>query len=184
MSKLETNIIAPSTGTTITLGESGDTVALGSGATQTGFGGVNTPAFQAYKSSSQSLSAGATTKITFDSENFDTNSNYDTSTSRFTPTVAGKYYLDLSLQFDINATGALLYCYAYLYKNGSNLKMSLNDFQNGNASQHNATSTFIVDMNGSTDYIEAYGHIYNTGAVLASNGTAKLSVFSAYKIIE
>jgi len=38
MSKLETNIIAPSTGTTITLGESGDTVALGSGAITSGFG--------------------------------------------------------------------------------------------------------------------------------------------------
>ena len=33
MSKLEANTIAPSTGTTLTLGESGDTVALGSGIT-------------------------------------------------------------------------------------------------------------------------------------------------------
>jgi hypothetical protein len=31
MSKIETNTIAPSTGTTLTLGESGDTIALGSG---------------------------------------------------------------------------------------------------------------------------------------------------------
>jgi hypothetical protein len=38
MSKLETNTIAPSTGTTLTLGESGDTVAVGSGATANGFG--------------------------------------------------------------------------------------------------------------------------------------------------
>ena len=40
MSKIETNTIAPSTGTTLTLGESGDTVALGSGASTSGFGGV------------------------------------------------------------------------------------------------------------------------------------------------
>ena len=38
MSKLEANTIAPSTGTTLTLGESGDTVAVGSGATANGFG--------------------------------------------------------------------------------------------------------------------------------------------------
>ena len=38
MSKIETNTIAPSTGTTLTLGESGDTVAVGSGATANGFG--------------------------------------------------------------------------------------------------------------------------------------------------
>ena len=38
MSKLEVNTIAPQCGTTLTLGESGDTVTLGSGASQSGFG--------------------------------------------------------------------------------------------------------------------------------------------------
>lgn len=38
MSKVEVDAIVPQSGTTITIGESGDTVALGSGATQTGFG--------------------------------------------------------------------------------------------------------------------------------------------------
>lgn len=40
MSKIETNTIAPSTGTTLTLGESGDTVQVGTGVTATGFGGI------------------------------------------------------------------------------------------------------------------------------------------------
>ena len=40
MSTLEVNTIAPQSGTTITLGGSGDTVSLGSGATQSGFGGI------------------------------------------------------------------------------------------------------------------------------------------------
>ena len=40
MSKLEANTIAPSTGTTLTLGESGDTVQVGTGVTATGFGGI------------------------------------------------------------------------------------------------------------------------------------------------
>ncbi len=38
MSKIEVNTVAPQCGTTLTLGESGDTVTLGSGASQTGFG--------------------------------------------------------------------------------------------------------------------------------------------------
>ena len=42
MSKIETNTIAPSTGTTLTLGENGDTVALGSGATATATVSSNT----------------------------------------------------------------------------------------------------------------------------------------------
>ena len=37
MSTLETNLIQPATGTDLTVGASGDTVTLGSGATQTGF---------------------------------------------------------------------------------------------------------------------------------------------------
>jgi len=38
MSKIEVNTVEPQCGTTLTLGGSGDTVALGSGASQTGFG--------------------------------------------------------------------------------------------------------------------------------------------------
>jgi hypothetical protein len=39
MSELKTNLISPYAGNTVTLGESGDTIALAAGATATGFGG-------------------------------------------------------------------------------------------------------------------------------------------------
>ena len=42
MSKIEVNTVEPQCGTTLTLGASGDTVALGSGASQTGFGRTGT----------------------------------------------------------------------------------------------------------------------------------------------
>jgi len=42
MSKIKVNTIAPRSGSTVTLGESGDTIALGSGAAQTGFGRTGT----------------------------------------------------------------------------------------------------------------------------------------------
>ena len=42
MSKLEVNTVAPQCGTTLTLGESGDTVTLGTGASQSGFGRTGT----------------------------------------------------------------------------------------------------------------------------------------------
>ena len=53
------------------------------------------PAFSAYLSANQSVSANVFTKITFDTEDFDTNSNF--SSSRFTPTVAGYYQLNAVL---------------------------------------------------------------------------------------
>ena len=52
----------------------------------------NTPSFLVRRSSDQSFSAGAWTKIQFDSEEFDTDGVFDSSTNyRFTPTTAGKY---------------------------------------------------------------------------------------------
>ncbi len=42
MSKIKVNTIAPRSGTTVTLGESGDTIALGACASQTGFGRTGT----------------------------------------------------------------------------------------------------------------------------------------------
>ena len=46
MSKIEVNTVAPQCGTTLTLGESGDTVTLGSGANQSGFGRTGTVDWQ------------------------------------------------------------------------------------------------------------------------------------------
>ncbi len=49
MSKIEVNTIEPQCGTTLTLGASGDTVALASGASQTGFGRTGTVDWQTTK---------------------------------------------------------------------------------------------------------------------------------------
>ena len=46
MSKIEVNTVAPQCGTTLTLGESGDTVTLGAGASQSGFGRTGTVDWQ------------------------------------------------------------------------------------------------------------------------------------------
>ena len=152
--------------------------------TVTGAGGVNTPMFVAAMSGNQALGAGSTTKIQFNTEVFDTAGNYDPTTNyRFTPTTAGKYLIEVSLQFAGGASD-LYYCYAYIYKNGSAVKISQNDFQNNYANTHNATASYIIDMNGSSDYVEAYGHIYNSGNVNALDSSAKASVFKGYKLIE
>ena len=46
MSKIEVNTVEPQCGTTLTLGGCGQTVALGSGASQTGFGRTGTVDWQ------------------------------------------------------------------------------------------------------------------------------------------
>ena len=99
MSEIQANKISPATGTTFTLGDSGDTFNIPSGATianagtATGFGTDNSPAFHAYRPDSYLAIANDTyTTISVSNELFDTASAFDTSTYRFTPQVAGKYF--------------------------------------------------------------------------------------------
>ena len=87
MSKLETNQVDPATGTTLTLGTSGDTIDIPAGVTTT----VNRPAFKATLSGNQSIANSSFTKVTLDTENFDTDNAF--ASNKFTvPTgQAGKY---------------------------------------------------------------------------------------------
>ena len=53
------------------------------------------PCFSAYQSITQTLSNATLTKIQLQTEEFDTNSNFDSTTNyRFTPTVAGYYQVN------------------------------------------------------------------------------------------
>jgi hypothetical protein len=82
MSELKVNKISPRSGTDITLGDSGDTFTIPSGATitnsgtATGFGGANTPAFSVYASTGVSsiVSVDTDTLVPFNTENYDTDS--------------------------------------------------------------------------------------------------------------
>jgi hypothetical protein len=122
----------------------------------------NGPAFSAYKSSgagAQSLSAGVNTKITFDTEEFDTNNNF--ASSRFTPTVAGYYLITGS------ATGSntsYTYMQIAVWKNGGAFKGGANFSQT--ASYPVTIVSALVYLNGSTDYVELYVAQSATAVVL------------------
>ena len=127
MSTLETNLIQPSTGTSLTIGASGDTITIPSGATitnsgtATGFGAM-TPAFEASLSGDQSISNDTSTKITFNTEQFDTAGAYDNSSNyRFTPQTAGKYYVYCKVELYGGSTNSLEACFVQIKKNGSTL---------------------------------------------------------------
>ena len=138
---------------------------------QTGTVMVNGPAFSAYQSAAQTLSSATVTKIQLQIEEFDTNSNFDNATNyRFTPTVAGYYQVNMALSVSTTSnTGYLI-----LYKNGSVYKYGL--INTANALGFNTVSSFLVFLNGSTDYIEMYGYL-STGASTNFGSTA--TIFSA-----
>jgi hypothetical protein len=132
------------------------------GVAQTNIGtnvGGTGPAFSAYAGSSQSISINTVTKVTLDTETFDTNNNF--ASSRFTPTVAGYYQINAKIRGTSTSSGMSLLVIS-IYKNG--VGNSQNQF-NTNApvyAQESGLST-LVYLNGTTDYVELYGAIYGSG---------------------
>ena len=86
MGTIKTTNIETITGSgTLTLGQSGETISIPSGATldlsnatQTGVGGVNTPSFEVSLSSDQTLSGGVETLVAFDTIHIDTGNYFST----------------------------------------------------------------------------------------------------------
>ena len=145
---------------TITLGASGETITTASGAKFSGITGQNYPAFEVYLSSNQSFTSNTVTKVQFDTEVLDTDSCYDNSTNyRFTPTVAGKYLINLALGCNGGAASRLTSSYAMIYKNGTLNNQSHFNISNTSIFYNTPVVSAIIDMNGSTDYVEAYGNI-------------------------
>jgi hypothetical protein len=140
----------------------------------------NTPAFQAFKSSNQTVTAGVITKITFGTENLDTHNYYDNAINhRFTPLVAGWYFINASVKFvdaTITAQGAFL----YIYRNGSLLQSStMPYFDNGDAV---ISVSNMIYFNGSTDYVEIFGQTGGTGATTIGGSGVQETCFSGFKL--
>ena len=167
-----TTLTLPTTSGTVLTSASTITPSAGTvnqAALATGVAGTG-PAFSAYlPTSNQSLSTATWTKVTLSTEEFDTNNNFDTSTYRFTPTVAG-YYL-ISAFSNINGSTNPSYTRGSLWKNGAEYKST---FLYGSASTNGViTVTSVVYLNGSTDYIEFYVYIAGGSGVFATFGSSQ-----------
>ena len=191
MGTIKTTNIETITGSgTLTIGQSGETINIPSGCTitnngtQTGFGGTMTPAFHVSLSAIQQTTDLATTKVQFDTESFDTDNCFDNSTNyRFTPTVAGKYFIYTSLSCRSDSTNQLVNLRTYIYKNGSELIKSIGtDFRTNNGYQTLNYTGAIIEMNGSTDYIEFFARVDHQGGT--NGGVDAGSYAGSYKIIE
>ena len=117
---------------------------------------VNGPAFAAYAANTQSISGATATKVLFDTEVFDTNSNF--ASSRFTPTVAGYYQVN----WTASASSVQSRLIASLYKNGTEYFRATDNAGVGGSGQWSAAGSSLVYCNGSTDYLEVY--VYFAGA--------------------
>ena len=185
------NNIINESGNTITIGASGDTTNIIGTLQNNGaaVGGTNTPAFEAYLGGSggQSVSDNTLTLVQANTEVYDTDSAYDTSTYRFTPQTAGKYFVYGSIQYEAGSNDDLIEDYLYFKLNGSNILETQTDFSNVKIRLHHVTGSMVVDMNGSSDYVELYARINTSsgsGQLLESDSQYKRAThFGAYRII-
>ena len=137
---------------------------------------VNTPAFHVHKNTGQTIANATQTVVTFEVEDFDTNNAFDLSTERFTPQVAGKYYLYASLRWDTDVDFDI--SYLTIRKNGTDMFMG----SHGNK-YYDFTKTFgTVEANGSSDYFDVTIQ-HNRGSNLSTQGGDYGNYFGGFKLI-
>lgn len=121
------------------------------------------PAFFVYRSTNQSTTQNAFTKIQFNAENYDTANCFDSTTNhRFTPNVAGYYQINATVTSQTAAGEG----YPTIYKNGSEY------YQTGRRQPQGigVSAGIVIPMNGTTDYLEVF--FYGTAAATGIEGVS------------
>ena len=147
-------------------------------------GSMKRGVFQAYSNSNQNLTSNVHTQVQLDQKLFDQDNYFNTSTYRFTPQVAGIYFIDAQITWrSVGATNNSYYLNR-IYKNGQVYQQNTGapyltgsaepqvrgqiSHTEGSGNETSVKSNALVHFNGSTDYIELYGYIYNYGNASAT----------------
>lgn len=135
----------------------------------TGWSTSNT--FVGTRATSDIVQAGslADTKLNLNAKTFDVGNNFDLATDRFQPTVAGKYLVTLQIHASSQSNGD--HNISAIYKNGSMYERRFT--RSISAGNSESTIVTLVDMNGSTDFIEPYFSL-SAGNAVAVTFTASL----------
>jgi len=173
VSQLKVNEIIKQSGSSITIGETGDTV---SGPF------TNVPAFFARLSSNQSISSDTSTKIQVDTEIFDSDNKYDNSTNyRFTPTIAGKYFVFAGVRFDNQISQATMR--AELSFNGSIIGSNFLAANDSSTNKDYTIEISCIQTFDSDDYIELFAQSDASGSQTINGDSTNKTYFGAYKLI-
>jgi len=147
-------------------------------------GGDLTPAFQATKSTAQTVSHATTTKVTWDIETYDTDSAF--ASNKFTvPTGEdGKYLFYWHLQVGRGVDSDMYRVNSSIYKNGSQVNLISLNLAGTDGRILNAGTTQVLDLSAN-DYIEIYVNTASssTNNIFVYGGATETSIFGGYKIL-
>ena len=177
------NNIINESGNTITIGASGDTITIPSGATitnsgtATGFGSTNASGFLVTKSADQTISADTWTQVTLDQEIFDTDSVF--ASNAFTVPSTGNYYIFAHAR--INSPNARQNVQIALYKGGSFFSGIMNDRVYANDNGHEIFCHFggVISATAS-DVITLYARVQDNSEVVAGTSSGTPTGIEAY----
>ena len=144
----------------------------------------NTPAFEAVLTSDQAISDNTLTKINFNTVALDTDSKYSTTDYRFTPGVAGKYFVYSQINGFSGGDSDLVTITSQIRKNGSVVRFSFVEPSNNFGKTQTLNCSSILTLN-TTDYVEIFASIdgNSSGGEVIQGTTNSGTIFGAYKII-
>ena len=134
---------------------------------------TNTPAFRAIRTSALAQTQNNQTLMLYNAEQYDTHNAYNTSNGRFTPQVAGKYFVNMSIGMD--GLGASNTLQLVLKVNGADWAVG---YTVGGATFQLA-SVITLDAD---DYVTAHFKT-NCASSVTVTGQAPKTHFEAFKLI-
>tara|TARA_R100001530_G_scaffold88326_1_gene61524 strand:+ start:586 stop:1194 length:609 start_codon:yes stop_codon:yes gene_type:complete len=200
VSQLKVNEIIKQSGSSITIGESGTTVNIPSGATiansgtATGFGVAGTESFLVRKASgsTQSISHNTQTLITFNTADINTNTNWSSGNNRYVIPSNGTYLIFVAIKADSSTVNDIRGLITQVRTNGvESTAFVATDLKSGYISgtevhtQDCQTSFSFIRTYSASDYVDVYCSVKTgtggtSGRIQAGDGYN--SWFGGYKL--
>ena len=138
---------------------------------------TNTPAFSVYRSGTQAIANNTATKVQYNTESFDTDNTFDSSTNyRYTPAFSGKSFLVGSIR--LYGTDDFNNYTLEIHKNGTAILRQQNSHWHYESAQVSGIVTHDTD-----DYFEVYV-TQQSGSSLDVMSGIEITYFMGYKLIE
>jgi hypothetical protein len=131
---------------------------------------VANPTFSVFTNTQRNISFATATKVLFDQKEFDTDNAFDSVfLNRFNPKIPGIY--EINANVGVIGTSSLTNGQIILFKNGVLFKYgSVIQTTLGTNSVHMFPIAALVQMNGTTDFLEIYAFIGGTGTATVDRG--------------
>lgn len=137
-----------------------------------GWSSTGQPMVRVYRTGTQSINNTTTTKLQMNTETYDILGEFDSSSNyRYTATVSGYYLVNFAAEVTLAAAGDIFIISIYL--NGSVISQVTTTIDNARGNEISAAVSDIIQLNGSSDYIEFYVYQNSGAARNISTGSTK-----------